>query len=85
MVLGTLCCDPYGTELVLSEGEMEVTLGMMLELFMLPMLKPIVDILKTETGLQAVQQVDNRYLCICEMLDNWKDKGHTRLTWIGCA
>ena len=64
MVLGTLCCDPYGTEPVLSEGEMEVTLGMMLELFMLPMLKPIVDILKTETGLQVIQQVDNRYLCI---------------------
>ena len=85
MVLGTLCCDPYGTELVLSEGEMEVTLGMMLELFMLPMLKPIVDILKTETGLQVIQQVDNRYLCIYGMLDNWKDKGHTRLTWTGCA
>ena len=84
-MLGTLCCDPYGTEPVLSEGEMEVTLGMMLELFMLPMLKPIVDILKTETGLQVIQQVDNRYLCIYGMLDNWKDKGHTRLTWIGCA
>ena len=36
---------PYGVELF-SVGEMEVTLGMMLELFILLMLKPIVDILK---------------------------------------
>ena len=36
---------PYGV-LVFRLGEIEVTLGMMLELFMLPILKPIVDILK---------------------------------------
>ena len=36
---------PYGVE-EFRVGEMEVTLGMMLELFILLMLKPIVDILK---------------------------------------
>ena len=36
---------PYGVELF-RVGEMEVTLGMMLELFILLMLKPMVDILK---------------------------------------
>jgi len=42
-VLGVLWL-PYGVE-EFSVGEMEVTLGMMLELFILLMLKPMVDIL----------------------------------------